>query len=99
MAAGAKKRYAGNEAKPKHESSNGSSSGEASRDPTQRAIKAFDGNRDPSIPDGRRPIDYMTTGSLKNLSEFLGAAGWYAARGVSTKNSHSPTPICTTQPL
>jgi eukaryotic translation initiation factor 2C len=63
-------------------SSNGSSS--ASRDPTQRSerksIPRLDGNRDPieTCVDKMRPTD------LKNISEFLGLDGWYAARGVST---------------
>lgn len=63
-------------------SSNGSSS--ASRDPTQRSlpksIPRLDGNRDPKA----LVIDYTRPGDLKNISEFLGIAGWYTARGVST---------------
>jgi len=63
-------------------SSDGSSS--ASRDPTQRSepksINKLDGNRDPTAG----VLDYTRPTDLKNISEFLGLAGWYAARGVST---------------
>jgi eukaryotic translation initiation factor 2C len=63
-------------------SSNGSSS--ASRDPTQRSepksIPRLDGNRDPI----EHCVDKMRVTDLKNISEFLGLEGWYAARGVST---------------
>jgi len=53
--------------------------------PTQRSINKFDGNKDP-IGHGAslKPIDYTRPNDLKNLSEFLGMAGWAAARGVST---------------
>lgn len=64
-------------------SSNGSSS--ASRDPTQRSepksIPRLDGNRDPTL---NGVLDYTKPTDLKNISDFLGTAGWYAARGVST---------------
>ena len=67
-------------------SSNGSSS--ASRDPTQRStpksIPRLDGNRDPAIGDNKGVMEYTKLTDLKNLSEFLGLAGWYQARGVST---------------
>jgi eukaryotic translation initiation factor 2C len=62
--------------------SNGSSS--ASHDSTQRSepksLPRLDGNRDniETCVDKMRPTD------LKNISEFLGMDGWYAARGVST---------------
>lgn len=63
-------------------SSNGSSS--ESRDPTQRSvpksIPRLDGNRDPSI---KAVVDYANPNDLKNISDFLGLGGWYAARGVS----------------
>jgi len=81
MAGPAKKRAQANE--QPNGSSDGSSSG--SRDPTQRSmtksIPRLDGNRDPST---MIPIEYTQPRDLKNLSEFLGMAGWYAARGVST---------------
>ncbi|RMZ70216.1 eukaryotic translation initiation factor 2c [Pyrenophora seminiperda CCB06] len=77
--------------KQPNDSSNGSSSG--SGDPTQRSmtksIPRLDGNRDPST---RLPIEYTQPGDLKNLSEFLGIAGWYAARGVSTNTPISSAP-------
>jgi eukaryotic translation initiation factor 2C len=64
-------------------SSSGSSS--ASRDPTQRSvvksIPRLDGNRDPAVAS---VLEYTRPTDLKNISEFLGLAGWYAARGVST---------------
>ncbi|KAF2129769.1 eukaryotic translation initiation factor 2C 2 [Dothidotthia symphoricarpi CBS 119687] len=56
-----------------------------SRDPTQRSIQSIpknDGNRDPGISRGA-PVDYSKPTSLKNISEFLGLAGWYTARGMS----------------
>ncbi|RAR09531.1 Piwi-domain-containing protein [Stemphylium lycopersici] len=62
-------------------SSNGSSS--ESRDPTQRSvpksIPRLDGNRDPSI---KAVVDYANPNDLKNISDFLGLGGWYAARGT-----------------
>jgi hypothetical protein len=80
--AGPAKKHAKNEKKPQG-SSNGSSS--ASRDPTQRSapksITRLDGNRDPSV---NGVLDYTRPTDLKNISEFLGLAGWYAARGVSS---------------
>ncbi|KAF2031818.1 Piwi-domain-containing protein [Setomelanomma holmii] len=81
--AGPSKNKARAQAEKKSEgSSNGSSS--ASRDPTQRSnpksIPRLDGNRDPAI---QAPIDYIKPTSLKNISEFLGLAGWYAARGMT----------------
>ena len=79
--AGAAKKNAKREKQPK-DSSNGSSSG--SRDPTQRSsgksIPRLDGNRDPNS----NAVDYAKPTDLKNISEFLGLAGWYTARGVST---------------
>ena len=88
MAGPAKKRA---EAEKQPSGSSGGSSG--SRDPTQRSmtksIPRLDGNRDPST---LRPIDYAQAKDLKNLSEFLGMAGWYAARGVST-NPPTSAPV------
>ncbi|KAK1917141.1 hypothetical protein P3342_011986 [Pyrenophora teres f. teres] len=72
--------------KQPNSSSDGSSS--ASRDPTQRSmtksIPRLDGNRDPST---MIPINYTQPSDLKNLSEFLGIAGWYAARGMKLPDS------------
>jgi hypothetical protein len=72
-------------------SSNDSSS--ASRDPTQRSINKYDGNKDPH-GHGAGVLEYTRPNDLKNLSEFLGMAGWYTARGVSA-NAPLPTHICT----
>jgi eukaryotic translation initiation factor 2C len=88
--AGPPKKRAQAEKKPDG-SSNGSSSG--SRDPTQRSalqsIPRLDGNRDPS---GRlAAVEYTVPTDLKNISDFLGLAGWYTARGVST-NAHLSQP-------
>jgi eukaryotic translation initiation factor 2C len=79
MAGPAKKRAV---AEKSNGSSNGSSSA-ASRDPTQRSEKSiphFDGNRDPNV---QCAVDYSDPRDLKNISDFLGLAGWYTARGVS----------------
>jgi hypothetical protein len=69
--------------------SSGDSSG---RDDTQRStpksIPRLDGNRDPAIR-STKPIavDYSKPNDLKNISDFLGMAGWYVARGVSPISS------------
>lgn len=55
----------------------------ASRNPTQRSINKFDGNKDPH-GHGKGVLDYTRPNDLKNLSEFLGMGGWYTARGVSS---------------
>ena len=85
------KRNATVEKKPSG-SSSGSSS--ASRDPTQRSapksIPRLDGNRDPHV---NGVLDYTRPTDLKNISEFLGIAGWYTARGVST-NAFPSQPTC-----
>ncbi|KAH9862202.1 hypothetical protein IAQ61_010405 [Plenodomus lingam] len=82
--AGPTKRRAQVEKDPKQDSSKGSSS--KSREATQvsvpKSIPRLDGNRDPSI---KVPaIEYTRPTDLKNISEFLGIAGWYTARGVSS---------------
>jgi eukaryotic translation initiation factor 2C len=69
-------------------SSKGSSS--ASRDPTQRSIPRLDGNRDPAVA----PTEYTRPTDLKNISEFLGLAGWYAARGVSANTLVPRALVC-----
>lgn len=56
--------------------------------PTQRSINKFDGNRDPD-GHGVGVLEYTRPNDLKNLSEFLGFAGWCAARGVS---ANAPVP-------
>ncbi|CAO2656388.1 Nn.00g051910.m01.CDS01 [Neocucurbitaria sp. VM-36] len=74
------KKHAQQEKQPKG-SSEGSSSG--SRDPTQRStgksIPRLDGNRDPNS----NAVDHAKPTDLKNISEFLGIAGWYTARGIT----------------
>ena len=86
----------------REQQSQGSSNGSASdsRDPTQRSaaqsIPRLDGNRDPNL----KAIDYTKPTDLKNISEFLGLAGWYAARGVSTMiSSYYPRSRLVTPPL
>lgn len=85
------KRRAQNE-KKSEDSSQGSSE---SRDPTQRSapksIPRVDGNRDPTVG----VLDYTRPNDLKNLSEFLGLGGWYAARGVSTNTPSVSAHFCT----
>lgn len=81
------------QAEKKSSGSSGDSSS-ASRDPTQRStpksIPRLDGNRDPLISGPHRvPTEYSKVTDLKNISEFLGLAGWYTARGVSTNGSLS----------
>ncbi|KAF2747569.1 Piwi-domain-containing protein [Sporormia fimetaria CBS 119925] len=49
-----------------------------------KSIPRVDGNRDPA---DRAPIEYSRPNDLKNLSEFLGLAGWYAARGRAIPES------------
>jgi len=92
--AGPPKRRAQADKPSQNASSNGSSS--ESRQLTQRApsksIPRLDGNRDPNI---RVPaIEYTRPTDLKNISDFLGLAGWYAARGVSS-NTLLPQYACT----
>ncbi|KAF2263506.1 Piwi-domain-containing protein [Lojkania enalia] len=74
--------------------SSGSSDGKASSGhdgATQRSspksIPRLDGNRDPTIGRGIAPIEYSRTNDLKNISEFLGMKGWYAARGLQLPDS------------
>jgi eukaryotic translation initiation factor 2C len=89
--AGPVKKRAIAEKQPQNGSSHGSSS--ASRDPTQRSapqsIPRLDGNRDPSLAG---VLDYTRPTDLKNISEFLGLAGWYTARGVSANTFQFPPP-------
>ncbi|CAN9089423.1 unnamed protein product [Alternaria alternata] len=84
MAGPAKKRAQAE--KQSNGSSNGSSS--QSRDPTQRSapksIPRLDGNRDPNV---RAPVEYTDPRDLKNISDFLGMAGWYQARGITIPGS------------
>lgn len=61
-----------------------SESGESTHRSLQ-SIPGLDGARDP-VPFPRIPIEYSKVTDLKNISEALGIAGWYAARGVSTND-------------
>lgn len=81
----------------KHQQQTGRSSdnSSSSRDPTQRSISKFDGNKDPH-GHGAGVMDYTRPNDLKNLSEFLGMGGWAAARGVSTSG---PDMHACTQPF
>ncbi|KAF3005095.1 hypothetical protein E8E13_009910 [Curvularia kusanoi] len=54
--------------------------------PTQGSINKYDGNRDPDSP-GQGVMDYTRLNDLKNLSEFLGMAGWCVARGFAIPSS------------
>jgi eukaryotic translation initiation factor 2C len=56
------------------------SGGIASQRSTPHSIPPLDGVRDPK--GGLTPVDYSRPNDLKNISEFLGIGGWYAARGV-----------------
>ena len=89
--AGAAKKNAQREKKQQQNSSNSSSS--ESRDPTQqsspKSIPRLDGNRDPNISTSTA-IEHSKANDLKNISEFLGIAGWYTARGVSINVLLSP---------
>jgi hypothetical protein len=94
MAGPAKKR-----AQAEKKSSGSSDAQSSSNDRTQRsspkAIAPLDGNMDPDAPRavthmaGRVPADYTNAKDLKNISDFLGMAGWYTARGVSRLPSPS----------
>jgi hypothetical protein len=99
MAGPAKKR-----AQAEKKSSGSSDTQSSSNDRTQRsspkAIAPLDGNMDPDAPRavtqvaGRVPADYTNAKDLKNISDFLGMAGWYTARGVSLLLFRpSPVPI------
>jgi eukaryotic translation initiation factor 2C len=66
------------------------SSNESSQGPTNRSVPRFDGNRDPTLGfrrEGESAVEYSKESDLKNISEFLGLGGWYAARGVSLPQS------------
>ena len=79
--AGAPKQRARRE-KQQQQQARSSDNSSASRDPTQRSINKYDGNKDPH-GHGTGVMDYTRPNDLKNLSEFLGMSGWYTARGVS----------------
>lgn len=65
--------------KPYGNSAKSSSSGDATERSSLQSIPRLDGNRDPTVA----AVDYSQPNDLKNISEFLGLAGWYKARGVS----------------
>lgn len=66
----------------------------SSRNNTQRSINKYDGNKDPA-GHGKGVLDYTRPQDLKNLSDFLGFAGYEVARGVSTnalfQSAHAST--------
>lgn len=62
---------------------------------TPKSIPRLDGNKDPAVSHAdpnRAPIDYSRANDLKNISDFLGMAGWYVARGVRPNFFLSPLP-------
>jgi len=66
---------------------NPSSSGESGSRSTPKSIPRLDGNKDPIITKpGRNAVDYSQANDLKNISEALGMAGWFTARGESVGN-------------
>jgi hypothetical protein len=71
------------------------SSRDAGYDATKRSspasIPRLDGNRDPGVPDRGAAINYSKLTDLKNISEFMGIAGWCVARGVSTPTTLLPS--------
>ncbi|KAF2789751.1 Piwi-domain-containing protein [Melanomma pulvis-pyrius CBS 109.77] len=57
---------------------------------TPKSIPRLDGNKDPAVSHAdpnRAPIDYSRANDLKNISDFLGMAGWYVARGYTIPDS------------
>ncbi|KAF2008199.1 eukaryotic translation initiation factor 2C 2 [Amniculicola lignicola CBS 123094] len=64
-----------------------SSSNALTQRSTPRSIPRIDGNRDPVAIGGRIPVEYSKANDLKNISEFLGMAGWYVARGYAIPDS------------
>lgn len=86
MAGPAKKRAQAeknNSASSEQRSSGGSGGRDATPRSTPKSIPRLDGTRERIIPEGKAPADYSKITDLKNISEFLGLAGWYTARGVS----------------
>lgn len=76
------------QAEKKSSSSSDTQQSSGNRNATQRStpksIPRLDGNRDPAGGQGRAPIEYSKPTSMKNISEFLGMAGWAVVHGVST---------------
>jgi eukaryotic translation initiation factor 2C len=88
MAGPAKKRAQAekksNGSSEEHKSSRDSGREETPQRSTPKSLPRLDGNRDPQTRDlatlSRNPADYA---NLRNISDALGMAGWYIARGVS----------------
>jgi len=88
MAGPAKKRAQAekksNDSSEEHKSSRNSGREETPQRSTPKSLPRFDGNRDPQTRDlatlSQNSADYA---NLKNISDALGMAGWYIARGVS----------------
>jgi eukaryotic translation initiation factor 2C len=87
--AGPAKRRAQAEKKSTGSSDTQPSSNDRTQRSSPKAIAPLDGNMDPDAPRavtqvaGRVPANYTNAKDLKNISDFLGMAGWYTARGVS----------------
>lgn len=90
--AGPAKQHAKKEKQQQQQARSSNDASSISRDPTQRSINKFDGNKDPH-GHGAGVLDYTRPNDLKNLSEFLGMSGWYTARGVSS-NAPLSTTMC-----
>jgi len=88
MAGPAKKRAQAekksNVSSEEHKSSHNSGREETPQRSTPKSLPHFDGNRDPQTMDlatlSQNSADYA---NLRNISDALGMAGWYIARGVS----------------
>lgn len=57
---------------------------DATQRSTPKSIPRLDGNRDPGVVSANPPVNYSKETDLKNISDVLGMAGWYTARGVSS---------------
>ncbi|KAF2641273.1 Piwi-domain-containing protein [Massarina eburnea CBS 473.64] len=84
------------QAEKKGTSSSDNSSSNNSRNATtlssEKAISRLDGNRDPAAA-RRIPVEYSKPTDLKNISDFLGIGGWYAARGQAVPETLPQRPI------
>ncbi|KAF2018363.1 eukaryotic translation initiation factor 2C 2, partial [Aaosphaeria arxii CBS 175.79] len=76
--AGPGKKRAGQEKAASSSTDTQQSSRDTAQQGTAKPIAAYDGHGDSSA---LVPINYSNERDLKNISEFLGMAGWYAARG------------------
>ncbi|KAF2871011.1 eukaryotic translation initiation factor 2C 2 [Massariosphaeria phaeospora] len=94
--AGASKRRAQAEkqAAASSASQDSSSAAQDTQRSTPKSIPRLDGNKDPmpgpvKVANKNRaaPVDYFKPNDLKNISDFLGLAGWYTARGYTIPDS------------